>query len=53
MIGREGLREPIKIWNIKMIANGRAVFCLSQSEGLRLSPKGARASACSYHIVYI
>ena len=26
-----------------MIANGRAEFPLSQSEGLRLSPKGVRA----------
>ena len=39
LIGRKFSREPIKIRNA---SNGTAVFFLSQSEGLRLSPKGAR-----------
>ena len=44
--------EPMKIWNVYMIANGSAVFYLSQSEGLRLSPKGARVPPCHNEPTY-
>ena len=37
-----------------MIANGRAVFSLSQSEGPTLSPKRVRAVTCkSIHMKYL
>ena len=32
---------------------GGLYFALSQSEGLRLSPKGVREGACIFYIVYI
>ena len=48
-IGREGVKEPIKIQNVYMIANGRALFFSQPIRRPETVPK-AGAGACTIYI---